>query len=393
MSCRQVTVLGATGSIGQQTLAVMALHPNKFQAYALCANQNVEQLYQLCMTHQPKYAVMVDEPSGLALRQRLGEASSITVLIGSRALEEVAAASDVDIVMSGMVGAAGLLPTMAALQTGKQVLLANKESLVMGGPWMMEAAQKGGGVLLPVDSEHNAIFQALPTGYVVGDPLEEVTSLVLTASGGPFRQLPVADLAQVTREQALAHPNWSMGPKISIDSATMMNKGLEVIEAHWLFAMPLKKIEVVIHPQSVIHSLVRYRDGSLLAQLGVSDMRIPIGYALSWPTRQDTGVGDLALTTLGSLDFAPVDMKRYPCLQLAYQALQAGIEATIVLNAANEVAVQGFLNGCVDYLNISSVVDAVLQLERPDNLSGLEDALLLDKQARDQASKVLLRFQ
>ena len=393
MSCRQVTVLGATGSIGQQTLAVMALHPNKFQAYALCANQNVEQLYQLCMIHQPKYAVMVDEPSGLALRQRLGETSSITVLIGSRALEEVAAASDVDIVMSGMVGAAGLLPTMAALQTGKQVLLANKESLVMGGPWMMQAAQKGGGVLLPVDSEHNAIFQALPTGYVVGDPLEEVTSLVLTASGGPFRQLPVAELAQVTREQALAHPNWSMGPKISIDSATMMNKGLEVIEAHWLFAMPLEKIEVVIHPQSVIHSLVRYRDGSLLAQLGVSDMRIPIGYALSWPTRQDTGVGDLALTTLGSLDFAPVDMKRYPCLQLAYQALQAGVEATIVLNAANEVAVQGFLNGCVDYLNIPSVVDAVLQLERPDNLSGLEEALLLDKQARDQASKALLRFQ
>lgn len=393
MSCRQVTVLGATGSIGQQTLAVMALHPNKFQAYALCANQNVEQLYQLCMIHQPKYAVMVDEPSGLALRQRLGETSSITVLIGSRALEEVAAASDVDIVMSGMVGAAGLLPTMAALQTGKQVLLANKESLVMGGPWMMQAAQKGGGVLLPVDSEHNAIFQALPTGYVVGDSLEEVTSLVLTASGGPFRQLPVAELAQVTREQALAHPNWSMGPKISIDSATMMNKGLEVIEAHWLFAMPLEKIEVVIHPQSVIHSLVRYRDGSLLAQLGVSDMRIPIGYALSWPTRQDTGVGDLALTTLGSLDFAPVDMKRYPCLQLAYQALQAGVEATIVLNAANEVAVQGFLNGCVDYLNIPSVVDAVLQLERPDNLSGLEEALLLDKQARDQASKALLRFQ
>ncbi len=392
MAPRQVTVLGATGSIGQQTLSVMALHPDAFQAYALCAHQNVEQLYRLCITYQPQYAVMVDESSGLELKQRLGQGSSVTVLIGARALEEVAAASEVDIVMSGMVGAAGLLPTMAALQAGKQVLLANKESLVMGGPWMMEAARTSGGVLLPVDSEHNAIFQSLPAGYRVGDVLDEVSSLVLTASGGPFRQLPLPELAHVTLEQALAHPNWTMGPKVSVDSATMMNKGFEVIEAYWLFAMPLEKIEVVIHPQSVIHSLVRYQDGSLLAQLGVSDMRIPIGYALSWPARRETGVGALDFTTLGSLDFEPVELARYPCLQLAYQALGAGIEATIVMNAANEVAVQAFLDGRVTYLNIAKITDAVLQLKIDVTLNALEDALVLDARAREQADAAVLQY-
>ena len=389
MQQRQLTVLGATGSIGRQALSIIEQHSDQYGVFALCANRNVDALYQLCLQHKPRFAVMADEKAGLLLRQRLVDNQiSCDVLVGYRALEEVAQDAATDIVVSAMVGAAGLLPTMAALQAGKQVLLANKESLVMAGGLMMDAAKQHNATLLPVDSEHNAIFQALPTGYRMADPLADVASIVLTASGGPLRTMPLSEIAKVTPEQALAHPCWSMGPKISIDSATMMNKGLEVIEAHWLFGMPLQQIEVVIHPQSIIHSLVRYHDGSMLAQMGVPDMRIAISYALGWPARIESGAQPLDLIAVKSLEFAAVELERYPCLQLAYQALQAGGVATVVLNAANEVAVQAFLDGQIAFGKIAQITEEALSKVQGD-ASTIDEIMNIDRLSRRQARNLI----
>ncbi len=381
MSRRAVTLLGATGSIGQQALSVISLHADQFDVHALCANSNVDALFTQCIKFKPKYAVLADPKSADLLKHKL-DGSPTKVLSGDAALVQMSQAPEVDIVVSGMVGAVGLRPTMAALQAGKQVLLANKESLVIGGPWMMAAAKENQAVLLPVDSEHNAIFQAMPSDYVVGKKPADVDSIILTASGGPFRERSKATLRNVSVEQALAHPTWSMGQKISIDSATMMNKGLEVIEAHWLFAMPLDQIEVVIHPQSIVHSLVRYNDGSLLAQMGVSDMRIPIGYALNWPQRAITGAPALDLSQLAELNFSAVELDRYPCLQLAFQALQNGIAATVVLNAANEIAVDAFLKQQISFTEIASTVERVLQLDFQHHLESMDAAIALDIDAR-----------
>ena len=381
MPRRAVTLLGATGSIGQQALSVISLHADQFDVYALCANSNVDALFTQCIKFKPKYAVLADPKAADLLKYKL-DGSPTKVLSGDAALVQMSQSPEVDIVVSGMVGAVGLRPTMAALQAGKQVLLANKESLVIGGPWMMAAAKENQAILLPVDSEHNAIFQAMPSDYVVGEKPADVDSIILTASGGPFRERPKATLRNVSVEQALAHPTWSMGQKISIDSATMMNKGLEAIEAHWLFAMPLDQIEVVIHPQSIVHSLVRYNDGSLLAQMGVSDMRIPIGYALNWPQRAITGAPALDLSQLAALNFSAVDLDRYPCLQLAFQALQNGIAATVVLNAANEIAVDAFLKQQIGFTEIASTVERVLQLDFQHHLESMDAAIALDTDAR-----------
>lgn len=387
---QQVTVLGATGSIGRQALSVMACHPEHYKLFALCAHQSVDAMVDLCAAHQPRYAVMTDVHAGVQLRERLAMLGlPCVVLDASDAFPSIVQEGEVDAVISAMVGAAGLLPTMQAIEAGKRVLLANKESLVMAGHLMMAAVERHQATLIPIDSEHNAIFQALPANYQIGQEIPGVASLVLTASGGPFRTLPLDQLADVTPKQALAHPTWSMGPKISIDSATMMNKGLEVIEAHWLFQMPQDLIEVVIHPQSTIHSMVRYQDGSLLAQLGESDMRIPIAYALACPERHSSGAAALDLLAMPDLQFMPIDWTRYPCLALAYAALRAGPVATIALNAANEVAVTAFLQNQVNFDGISAIVDRVLSSIDRQTPSSVADVVDIDHHARDLAQTAL----
>ncbi len=383
---QQITVLGATGSIGLSTLDVIARHPQRYQVFALSAFSRVAELEALCLLHRPRYAVVADAAAASKLQSALQAAGLNTrVLEGQGGLCEVAAHPEVDAVMAAIVGAAGLKPTLAAVEAGKKVLLANKEALVMSGALFMQAVRKSGAVLLPIDSEHNAIFQCLPTDYSRGLNAVGVRRILLTASGGPFRQTPLGDLQHVTPEQACAHPNWSMGRKISVDSASMMNKGLELIEACWLFDAPPSKVEVVIHPQSVIHSLVDYVDGSVLAQLGNPDMRTPISHALAWPERIDSGVLPLDLFAIARLDFLPPDEQRFPCLRLARQAAEAGGTAPAMLNAANEVAVAAFLERRICFPEIASMIDAVLNAQPALPVDSLDAVLAADASARAAA--------
>jgi 1-deoxy-D-xylulose-5-phosphate reductoisomerase len=388
----KLTVLGATGSIGVSTLDVVARHPDRFEVVALTGHSQVEVLAQQCRQFRPAYAVVGSATDAQRLAGLLKDAGLRTeVLHGEEALVQVACLPEVDAVMAAIVGAAGLPPTLAAARTGKRVLLANKEALVMAGAVFMAEVHRAGAMLLPIDSEHNAVLQSMPHNYAGDMAHSGVRRILLTASGGPFRSTPLEALTRVTPEQAVAHPNWVMGRKISVDSATMMNKGLEVIEAHWLFNAPADRIEVVIHPQSVIHSLVDYEDGSVLAQLGNPDMRTPIANALAWPQRIDSGVAPLDLFAVGQLNFERPDLARFPCLELAYRALRAKGNAAAVLNAANEVAVEAFLERRLSYLGIAELIaatlDAVPQAEVPDLTAVLE----ADRQGRAAALDLLAR--
>lgn len=386
---QQLTILGATGSIGVSTLDVVARHPDRFGVYALSGNSRIAELAEQCRRFKPSFAVVTDAHAAAQLRERLNSWNIRTeVLWGVEGLCQVSSAKAVDVVMAAIVGAAGLLPTLAAARAGKKVLLANKESLVMGGQLFMDTVQKSGAILLPIDSEHNAIFQCLPKGY---DPSEQcgVRKVLLTASGGPFRRMPLNELAAVTPDQACAHPNWQMGRKISVDSATMMNKGLELIEACWLFGLSPNDIDVVIHPQSVIHSMVEYIDGSVLAQLGNPDMRTPIAHALAWPERIESGVTSLDIIATARLDFGAPDLKRFPCLGLAIQAAKAGGSAPAVLNAANEIAVEGFLQGQLSFINIARIVADTLEKHEVSELDSLEHVQQLDTKAREVALKLI----
>jgi len=377
-----ITVLGATGSIGVSTLDVIRRNSDRYRVVALTANQDVDRLVAQCLEHRPEFAVMADEDAAEQLQGRLHEqAPDIEVMSGLDALVKVAGLETVDCVMAGIVGAAGLLPTLEAAKSGKRVLLANKEALVMSGSLFMQQVQAGGAELLPVDSEHNAIFQCMPQGFLAGSGQPEgVVKILLTASGGPFRTTALDQLSEVTPEQACRHPNWDMGRKISVDSATMMNKGLEVIEACWLFSVPESMLQVLIHPQSVIHSMVQYRDGSVLAQLGNPDMRTPIAHSLAWPDRIDAGVDVLDMLKTARLDFEPPDLQRFPCLRLAQEAWRAGGTASAVLNAANEVAVHAFLEGQINFTSIPEVIESTLAevtLREADSFEAIleEDAL------------------
>jgi 1-deoxy-D-xylulose-5-phosphate reductoisomerase len=387
---QHITVLGATGSIGLSTLDVIARHPDRYQVFALTGFSRVAELEALCVKHKPRYAVVPDAVVAHQLQVSLRAAGLVTeVLHGAQSLCEVAAHADVDVVMAAIVGAAGLPPTLAAAEAGKKVLLANKEALVMSGALFMQAVKRGGAVLLPIDSEHNAIFQCLPGDYARGLQQVGVRRVLLTASGGPFREMPLDQLHAVTPEQACAHPNWSMGRKISVDSASMMNKGLELIEACWLFDASPAQIEVVVHPQSVIHSLVDYVDGSVLAQLGNPDMRTPISHALAWPERIDSGVAPLDLFAIARLDFQVPDEQRFPCLRLAREAAQAGGTAPAMLNAANEVAVAAFLERRIRFPEIASIIEHVLQAEPAVAVECLDTVLVADGQARNLAERWL----
>jgi 1-deoxy-D-xylulose-5-phosphate reductoisomerase len=389
---QQITVLGATGSIGLSTLDVIARHPERYQVFALSGFSRLSELLALCVRHAPQFAVVPEPAAARCLQDDLRAAGlSTRVLVGEEGLCQVAAAPEVDAVMAAIVGAAGLRPTLAAVEAGKKILLANKEALVMSGALFMQAVRKSGSVLLPIDSEHNAIFQCMPRDFSRGLEAVGVRRILLTASGGPFRQTPMAELAHVSPEQACAHPNWSMGRKISVDSASMMNKGLELIEACWLFDAKPSQVEVVIHPQSVIHSLVDYIDGSVLAQLGNPDMRTPIANALAWPERIDSGVPPLDLFAVARLDFQAPDEDRFPCLRLARQAAEAGNSAPAMLNAANEVAVAAFLDGRVRYLEIASIIEEVLNLEPVVVVSDLEAVFTADAKARVLAEQWLSR--
>ncbi|MFZ2301031.1 MAG: 1-deoxy-D-xylulose-5-phosphate reductoisomerase [Gallionella sp.] len=385
---QNLTILGSTGSIGSSTLDVVARHPGKFRVVALTANCQFDSLFRQCVQFKPRYAVLLDEEAVARLRVRVREAGlDIEVLGGASALEQVSVLPEVDTVMAAIVGAAGLRPTLAAAHAGKKILLANKETLVMAGSVFMDAVRASGSALLPIDSEHNAIFQALPRGYDGNLAGNGVRRILLTASGGPFRNTPLGELQHVTPEQACAHPNWVMGRKISVDSASMMNKGLEVIEAHWLFNAGADDIQVVVHPQSVIHSLVEYVDGSVLAQLGNPDMRTPIAYGLAWPERIDSGVAPLDLFKVATMDFSAPDFGRFPCLALAYRALRAAGTAPAMLNAANEVAVAAFLDRRISFLSIPSIIEAVLDALPVGKVGSLEDVLDADAKARSAAQQ------
>ena len=389
-----VAVLGATGSIGVSTLDVVGRHPERFRVVALTAHRDAQGLAALCRRHRPVFAVMVDGRAATELRTLLaGMEGAPEVLEGPRALEAVAALPEVDYVMAAIVGAAGLPSTLAAARAGKRVLLANKEALVVSGEILMQAVRTHGATLLPIDSEHNAIFQCLPPSYGRGLGAVGVERILLTASGGPFRNTPPERLAQVTPEEACAHPNWDMGRKISVDSATMMNKGLELIEACWLFATQPERVAVVVHPQSVIHSLVQYVDGSVLAQLGNPDMRTPIAHALAWPERMDSGVAGLDLFAVGRLDFERAAPERFPCLGLAYQAAATGGTAPVVLNAANEVAVAAFLERRIAFTDIAALVARTLDALPVEPVLGwgVDDLLEIDSQARRLATQGLGR--
>lgn len=385
-----LTILGSTGSIGTSTLDVVARHPDKFQVIALTANRQVDVLLKQCLQFKPLYAVLLDDAAATQLRSLIKDAGlSTQVLHGVAALEQVCVLPEVTAVMAAIVGAAGLRPTLAAAHAGKKILLANKETLVMAGSVFMDAVRASGSVLLPIDSEHNAIFQALPSGYNGDMRSNGVRRILLTASGGPFRNTPLAELQNVTPEQACAHPNWVMGRKISVDSASMMNKGLEVIEAHWLFNAGADDIQVVIHPQSVIHSLVEYIDGSVLAQLGNPDMRTPIAYGLAYPERIASGVAALDLFKVATMNFVAPDFARFPCLALAYQALRAAGTAPAVLNAANEIAVEAFLNQQISFLSIPRVIEDVLNASIINSVSSIEDVLAADTVARHAARQFI----
>jgi len=370
-------VLGSTGSIGVSTLDVAGRHPDEYRVVALTANGNWERLAEQCEAFRPSYAVMIDPAQADRLKEAL-KAKGVTetkVLTGSKALEEVSTLPEVDSVMAAIVGAAGLLPTLAAARAGKTILLANKEALVMSGPLFMTAVVQSGAALLPIDSEHNAIFQCMPAQYRAGQQANEVRRILLTASGGPFLRKALSELHDVTPDQAVAHPNWVMGRKISVDSATMMNKGLELIEACLLFNTPADKVQVVVHPQSVIHSMVDYVDGSVLAQMGCPDMRIPIAHAMAWPERFTSGAEPLNLFQVKRLDFEAPDFERFPCLQRAYDAVRAGETMPAILNAANEVAVASFLDGQIRFTAIPDVIKHAM--DTVDNLKATDiDAVL-----------------
>lgn len=381
-----VTILGSTGSIGANTLDVISRHRDLFEVVALTANSNVEGLLEQCLAWRPKYAVMADAGAALRLREALrAEAPGIRVIPGAEGLQEVAGCAEADYVMAAIVGAAGLLPTLTAARSGKRVLLANKEALVMSGALFMDAVSRNGARLLPVDSEHNAIFQCMPPESGGSPERCGVTRIMLTASGGPFRTRRLQELQDVTASEACAHPNWDMGRKISVDSATMMNKGLEVIEACWLFDTGVDRIEVVIHPESIVHSLVEYSDGSVLAQLGNPDMRTPIAHALAWPGRIESGVEKLSLFDVSQLNFEKPDPERFPCLGLAREALAEGGTATAILNAANEVAVGEFLEDRIRFTEIAEVVKRSLDGVLVQPADTLEQVLDADERARDFA--------
>jgi len=389
---KNLTVLGSTGSVGVNTLDVVARHGGRFNVVALTARNQVDLLFEQCIRFTPKFAVMLQHQAADALAQKLRRSGQrCEVLSGVEALEKVASLPEVDTVMAAIVGIAGLRPTLAAARAGKKILLANKESLVTAGAMFMDAVRASGAILLPIDSEHNAIFQALPGNYVGQCEAAGVRRILLTASGGPFRAAALAELESITPDEACAHPNWVMGRKISVDSATMMNKGLEVIEAHWLFNIGESRIEVVIHPESVIHSLVEYIDGSVIAQLGNPDMRTPIAYALGHPERIDAGVEFLDLARVGALHFERPNEGRFPCLRIAYSALRAGGNAPTVLNAANEVAVESFLAGALGFLQIPLLIESVLDELGNAPVASIDDVLNADCEARSSAARWLAK--
>jgi len=386
-----ICILGATGSIGVSTLDVVGRHPDLYKVVALTANTNIADLYQQCLQHHPAYVVVVNAAKAEEFKAQLVNSpiADITVLTGSDALTEVATLDAVDSVMAAIVGAAGLLPSLAAAKAGKTVLLANKEALVMSGDLFMQAVTDSGAELLPIDSEHNAIFQCMPAGYKTGDANKQVRRILLTASGGPFRQMPLEQLPNVTPAQAVAHPNWDMGKKISVDSATMMNKGLEMIEACLLFNMEPEQIQIVIHPQSVIHSMVDYVDGTVLAQMGNPDMRIPIAHSLAWPERFDSGAEPLNIFKVARMDFEEPNFERFPCLRLAYQAIHAGGIMPTVLNAANEIAVEAFLNEQVRFTDIPVIIEKCMDTFTVKPADTLEIILDIDNQARQIAQQLV----
>lgn len=389
---QNITILGSTGTVGEQTLDVIARHPQRYKVFALTANTNTKVMLQQCLDFQPQYAVMLGAAAAKVLAEQLATHNSKTVVLsGLSNLEQVCSDAAVDAVMAAIVGAAGLKPAMAAARAGKRILLANKETLVMAGSLFMDAVKQGGAILLPIDSEHNAIFQVMsPQGL---ENLKDggVRKIILTASGGPFRQYAQAQINKVTPAMALTHPNWVMGAKITVDSATLMNKGLEVIEAHWLFNAQPSQIEVVVHPQSVIHSMVEYVDGSVLAQLGNPDMRTPIAYGLAYPERIDSGVSSLDFLTIGQLEFEAPDTKRFPCLQLAYDALKAGGTASTILNAANEVAVNAFLNDQIGFKGISDLIASALNKLAIENVNAVEQLVEVDQEVRQYACDWIAR--
>ena len=384
-------ILGATGSIGVSTLDVAARHPHLYKVIALTANSNIDALFEQCLTHCPHYAVVVDESKFQEFKDKIRSSpiSDMKVLMGANALEEVATLDEVDSVMAAIVGAAGLLPSLAAAKAGKTVLLANKEALVMSGDIFMDAVSSYGAHLLPIDSEHNAIFQCMPAHYKTGTDGKQVRRILLTASGGPFREMPIEQMADVTPEQAVAHPNWDMGKKISVDSATMMNKGLEMIEACLLFNMTPDQIQVVIHPQSVIHSMVDYVDGTVLAQMGNPDMRIPIAHAMAWPERFDSGAKPLNIFDVGRMDFEQPNLERFPCLRLAYKAIDAGGTMPTVLNAANEIAVEAFLDRRVKFTDIPVIIENCMDTIAVAVADTLAVILDHDQQARIVAKQII----
>ena len=390
---KQITILGATGSIGISTLDVIDRHSRAYNIFALTGNKKIPLLAEQCAKFNPKYAVVMDaEAAGELVNLLAQNHVSTEVLVGTDALASVSSHKDVDIVMAAIVGSAGLIPTLAAANAGKKVLLANKESLVMAGNLLMQAVDKSGATLLPIDSEHNAIFQCLPRD-IKNLSKGGVSKLLLSASGGPFRGWSLGEMDEVTREQACAHPNWSMGKKISVDSATLMNKGLELIEACWLFDVTYDQIDIVVHPQSIIHSLVQYVDGSVLAQMGNPDMRTPIAHALAWPKRINSGVSDLNLAEIAKLDFEEPDLVNFPCLGLAYEAARVGLDAPVVLNASNEIAVQAFLDGRIGFTQIAEVVADTMGhaiFKEPDSLSGVQES---DKEARATSAEIILRVE
>ena len=388
-----VTILGSTGSIGESTLDVISRHPDAYRVFALSCNSNIEKLVKQCEKFKPDYAVVTSSESAILCSGLLSTKNIQTeVLVGIDGLNAVAVDDAVDIVMSAIVGAIGLEPTLCAVNSGKKVLLANKESLVMAGHLFMQAVNASDAILLPIDSEHNALFQCLPA-MTKGDKFSGVKKLLLSASGGPFRGKSMEQLEAVTPEQACIHPNWNMGKKISVDSATLMNKGLELIEASWLFSMPPEKIDIVVHPESVIHSLVQYVDGSVLAQLGNPDMRTPIAHALSWPDRMTSGVDDLDLIELGRLNFESPDPVNFPCLRIALEAARVGLDAPAVLNAANEIAVQAFLDRRIGFTQISEVIEGTLDatiFNEPESLAAVKDS---DTKARIHTQKLISKIE
>ncbi len=387
---KHITVLGATGSIGLSTLDVISRHPAKFSVFALTANSNVEEMVRQCHAFNPRYAVMGDERAAETLRAQLMELAHDTeVLAGEAGLAFVSGHQDVDYVMAAIVGAAGLKPTLAAVNAGKRILLANKEALVMSGNLFMDAAREAGAEVLPIDSEHNAIFQCMPADYRSGMAAKSVRRILLTASGGPFRNTPLSELAHVTPEQACNHPNWSMGRKISVDSATMMNKGLELIEACWLFNTAPEHIEVHVHPESIIHSMVEYSDGSILSQMGSPDMRTPIAYGLGWPERIESGASSLDLFKLGQLNFERPDNVRFPCLRLAAEAFRAGGTACAIMNAANEVAVEAFLDRNIGFRDIPTLIERVMAQVSAREATDLDRIFEDDLKARVSAKALI----